>query len=287
MIVTITGAIKNAGDYLIGHRGRALLRKFVDPDVVDFNRFTMSEADLGRMHKARAVILCGGPAYKANAFPAVYPDWLRQVETKIIPMGVGWCGIPIGQPENFHFDSNTSDVLQKIHNAIPFSGTRDDDTHEILERSGFNNLMTGCPAWYDLETLESDFLYKPDLKRVVVTTPAKVTPESFKLLRYVARRFPKAEKICSFHRGIFPDKYTSFRISARYSLLAAYAASLGYKVVDLSYDLAKMDIYNECDLHVGYRVHAHIYFLARRLPTFLIMKTGAVKVRRRRWALFH
>lgn len=274
MLVTITGAMKNAGDYLIGHRGRALLRQYADRDVVDINRFTMTEADLGTMNKARAVILCGGPAYKANTFPVVYPNWLSKVETKIVPMGLGWCGVPIGHPDQFSFDENTSGVLHKIHSAIPFSGTRDNDTHGILIRTGLKNLMTGCPAWYDLETLERDFSYRPTINKIVVTTPAKVTGESYRMLKFIAQKFPKAEKICSFHRGILPDKYTTFRSSARYSLLAAYAVALGYKVVDVSYDLKKIDFYNDCDLHIGYRVHAHIYFLARRLPSFLINEDG-------------
>lgn len=274
MLVTITGAMKNVGDYLIGHRGRALLKKYVDPDIIDINRALMTEEDIDVMNKARAVILCGGPAYKPNSFPAVYPNWLMRVSTKIVPMGLGWCGLPVGKPESFDFDSNTLSILQKIHAAIPFSGTRDDDTHAILNRKKLPNKMTGCPAWYDLETFELDFTYRSEFRKIVVTTPAKVTGESFRVLKHVAHKFPKAEKICSFHRGILPDKYTTLRSSCRYSLLAAYAVSLGYKLVDASYDLSKIDFYKECDFHIGYRVHAHLFFLGRRLPSLLINEDG-------------
>lgn len=274
MLVTITGAMKNAGDYLIGHRGRALLREYVDTEIVDISRFSVTESDIETMNRARAVILCGGPAYKTNSFPAVYPNWLANISTKIVPMGLGWCGVPIGHPEHFDFDGNTSLILEKIHANIPYSSTRDDDTHSILNRKGYNNKMTGCPAWYDLETIDRDFQYRAEFKKIVVTTPAKVTGESFRLLKHIARRFPKAKKICSFHRGILPDKYTDVRNAARYSLLAAYAAALGYKVVDASYDLSRIDFYKDCDFHIGYRVHAHIYFLGRRLPTLLINEDG-------------
>src|SRR5699024_8576119 len=29
-----------------------------------------------------------------------------------------------------------------------------------------------------------------------------------------------------------------------------------------------------CDLHIGYRVHAHIYFLSKRLPSILLHEDG-------------
>ncbi len=38
MLVTITGAVKNVGDYLIGYRGQALLKSFVDPEIINLSR---------------------------------------------------------------------------------------------------------------------------------------------------------------------------------------------------------------------------------------------------------
>ena len=56
--------------------------------------------------------------------------------------------------------------------------------------------------------------------------------------------------------------------------LALTAGELGYEVMDTSYGLEKVSFYEECDLHVGYRVHGHIYFLAKRKPSFLIHEDG-------------
>lgn len=274
MLVTLTGAIKNVGDYLIGARGRALLKEFVDAEITDLSRFTLTRTDMEVMNRARAVILCGGPAYKADIFPGVYPEFLEELNVPVIPMGLGWSGRPFGKPDEFAFTDTSRRVLEHIHNHIRVSGCRDHLTHGILNRYGFNNLMTGCPAWYDLETVERDFTFNPDIRRVVFTTPAAVTKESMNTLKLVAKRFPKAEKICSFHRGILPDRYTPWRNSVKYSATAAYAMALGYKVVDTSYGLEKIDFYKDCDLHIGYRVHAHIFFLARRKPSFLINEDG-------------
>lgn len=274
MLVTLTGAIKNVGDYLIGARGRSLLKAHVDTDIMDVNRFNLTREDMDVMNTARAVVLCGGPAYKADIFPRVYPEFLAELKVPVIPMGLGWSGNPFGKPEAFAFNKTSEQILRHIHSNISVSSCRDHLTHGILNRYGFNNLMTGCPAWYDLETIDADFTFNPDIKRVVFSSPAAVTQESMQVMKLVAKRFPKAEKICSFHRGILPDRYTHWRQSIKYSAMAAYAITLGYKVVDTSYALEKIDFYKDCHLHIGYRVHAHILFLSRRKPSFLINEDG-------------
>jgi hypothetical protein len=38
MLVTITGAYKNAGDHLIGLRAKRLLERFVDAEVINVDR---------------------------------------------------------------------------------------------------------------------------------------------------------------------------------------------------------------------------------------------------------
>ena len=52
--------------------------------------------------------------------------------------------------------------------------------------------------------------------------------------------------------------------------IATVARSLGYEVLDASSQLAKINRYLDLDLHVGYRVHAHLDFLSRRYPSILI-----------------
>jgi hypothetical protein len=56
--------------------------------------------------------------------------------------------------------------------------------------------------------------------------------------------------------------------------LAYHARQLGYEIVDAAYDLRKIDFYHDCDLHIGYRVHAHLYFLSIRRPSFLVHEDG-------------
>jgi polysaccharide pyruvyl transferase WcaK-like protein len=44
--------------------------------------------------------------------------------------------------------------------------------------------------------------------------------------------------------------------------------------VDASRDLDALELYGQVDLHVGYRVHAHLCALSRRRPSLLIAEDG-------------
>ena len=46
------------------------------------------------------------------------------------------------------------------------------------------------------------------------------------------------------------------------------------EVIDVSYDEKKIDMYLDFDLHIGYRVHAHIYFLSKSKPSILLHEDG-------------
>ena len=278
MIVTITGAIKNVGDYLIGARARKLLREFVDDDIVNINRFQGLTQHTETMNAARAVILCGGPAYTQSIFPKVYNfgEEFNKINSPIIPFGLGWSGKPFGHPEKFQFNEESRIKLDKIHSEINTSSCRDEITESVLHQQGYSNVtMTGCPVWYDLGSIGKE-MSENAIKRIVFTTPAKpgLIRQNHQLMKILQRVFPDAELICSFHRGIKRDRYTGLKKGTFYQLMAADAKRMGFKIVDVAYDLAKTDFYRECDLHVGYRVHAHLDFLSRRHPTMLINEDG-------------
>jgi polysaccharide pyruvyl transferase WcaK-like protein len=149
-------------------------------------------------------------------------------------------------------------------------------TEGILKNAGFNNVtMTGCPVWYSLPDIGKR-THRTEVKHVVVTTPAggHLWKQSNEVLKVVKRTFPNAKITYSFHRGIFPGPKTPLRQGLSYVLMSALGILNGAKVVDVSYDLSKIDFYDDCDLHVGYRVHAHLYFLSKRLPSVLINEDG-------------
>lgn len=278
MICILTGAKKNVGDYLIGSRARKLLRKFVDTDIVELDRFKSHDDKLELLNSARAVFLCGGPAYAEDIYPEIYPlvSNLEDLKVPVVPFGLGWAGQPFGHPEKFKFKPAAKEFLDRIHVNIKNSSCRDDVTHGVLKQQGYSNvLMTGCPVWYDLGSMGKE-LEVSRFDKIVYTTPAApgLMKQNGILMRKLKKQFPKSKIICSFHRGIYPDRYTSLRYGAAYSCMALEAKLYGFEVVDTAYGLDKINFYKECDLHVGYRVHAHLDFLSRRKPSVLINEDG-------------
>ena len=135
--------------------------------------------------------------------------------------------------------------------------------------------MTGCPVWYSLPDIGKSGK-KSEIKRIVVTTPAgkHLWKQSNQVLKAVKQQFPNAEIIYSFHRGIFPGAGTPPRQGLSYIAMSILGMIQGAKIIDVSYNLDKIKFYDECDLHIGYRVHAHLYFLSKRIPSLLINEDG-------------
>lgn len=278
MLSILTGAMKNSGDFLIGSRAKELLKLHVDPDITEISRFASIEPSLGAINQSRALLLCGGPAYSSSIYPEIYPlmDDLERIVVPIIPFGLGWSGEPRAAPTNFTFSEPSKAFLDRVHRTITASSCRDALTLEILNRHGWDNvIMTGCPAWYHLPSIGLP-LSGGVINQVVVTPPA--SPRLFRqciaLLSEVKRVFPSSGRHCVFHRGILPDRYTGLRASTSYIALAGLAWAMGYRVVDAAYGLEQVGFYADCDLHVGYRVHAHLDFLSRRKRSLLIQEDG-------------
>jgi hypothetical protein len=136
---------------------------------------------------------------------------------------------------------------------------------------------SGCTAWYHVPSLGTPAKVPQTVRRVVFTPPAASRMhfrESVALMRALRRRYPKAERYCVFHRGLRPGIGTGRRETLAVNAMAGVAVALGFKIVDAAFDLGKIDFYGECDLHVGYRVHAHLCFVSQRIPSVLLCEDG-------------
>ncbi|WP_342512988.1 polysaccharide pyruvyl transferase family protein [Sporosarcina sp. FSL K6-1522] len=281
MYTLLYGAKKNVGDYLILDRAVKLLEKHrPDRKLNLVKRWLPIDEHLEQINKSKAVILCGGPAYQKEFYPGIYPltKELADIKVPIIPFGLGWFSEYADQDwTDFNFSNSSYLMIDRIHRTIPLSSTRDYYTESILKNHGFNNtIMTGCPAWYELDHIQDQFKPANEIKKVVVTTAQDVQfhEQNIDLLHRVSEMFPDAEKYCVFHRGILNDPETSISEENNLLKIKSAADALNYQVVDASYDVKKIDFYKQCDIHFGYRVHAHIYFLSIRKPSFLLHEDG-------------
>lgn len=281
MITLLYGAKKNVGDFLILERSIELFKHFFpDEELLLVKRWLPIDEHLEKINKSKAVILCGGPAYQKDFYPGIYPlcEDLNDIKVPIIPFGLGWFSeYDLQRTSEFKFSNSSQLMIKSIHQNIALSSVRDVYTAEILQNMGINNfLMTGCPVWYKLNYLEKPFEEKKKIEKIVVTTAQNQDyhEQNKKLIEEVAKMFPDSKRFLCFHRGIEADNETTEKESENLKYLADIGEKNNFQVLDVSYDTRKVDFYEDCDLHIGYRVHAHIFFLSMRKPSFLIHEDG-------------
>src|SRR5262249_34151277 len=136
--------------------------------------------------------------------------------------------------------------------------------------------MTGCVVWYDLDRLFGPIDAPRDVRDLVVTTPAslRLIPQCVRMFDALAQRFPSARRRCVFHRGIGHGPHTKRASSYGNRYLERGAIRSGWEVVDAAENVEAIAFYGDADLHVGYRVHAHLAFLSARRPSLLIEEDG-------------
>ena len=273
-VITLTGAFKNAGDYLIGHRARALLAAHVNAEVIDVNRREITDESYELFNSARAVLLTGGPAYQEEIYPKVYGIDLSRINVPVMAYGLGWKGKLGQQPQDFRFSPAASNFVTSIHaDQSRFSSARDHLTVSMLAANGVSNVqMTGCPAWYDESKLEQDYVFNPDIKRLVLSMPAVPQKQIPAIIRKLAKDFPRAERFISFQAGMqsahpyWGQKYTEWNHKQ-----LVYGRKHGFTPLDFESDFNAFQLFmSTVDFHVGYRVHSHIFTLSQRKTSMLI-----------------
>lgn len=272
--IVLHGAKKNVGDFLIRDRAKRIL-SHLRPDraLVELARWESLDDKPELLAGARAIVGMGGPALAENVYPGIYKltRRLEEIRCPIFLMGVGSATFPpfAGFMEN----TSLTEAGRRFLQGCAGISTRDYLTSELLDRHGFTGAtMSGCPAWYQVQHLGKPMALSTTPQRVLLSTPQREVygPQMIELATAVRSRFPKAQFVAAFNRGFAADQHASKREGAHLSAMKDQLAALGFEIADLSYDLSKLEAYADFDLHVGYRLHSHIFFLSMRKPTYLI-----------------
>lgn len=162
--------------------------------------------------------------------------------------------------------------------SATFLSCRDLLSVRVLRAAGISNaLMTGCPVWYDLPRLGSPMRLPTEVNHLIFT-PAQLSfyrDPSLAVAKQIRHAFPHARLVCSFHRGIAqPDKFLSDEERHNNSAIARAVEAMGYEVVDVSGSANADEEYGKCDVHVGFRLHAHLCSLSKRVPSVLMHEDG-------------
>lgn len=293
--VILTGSKNNAGDYLIKYRAKQLFAEIrPDREIIDINGWeTLSLSNLYVINESKALILMGGPALVEDMIPRVYglSNVIDEIKVPIVLMGIGWKSQEGNWEDTYNYKLNfkTSKLIQKINNSGYLSSVRDYHTLNALRFNGCENvLMTGCPAYYDQNYINTEFT--PQIVKKAAFSLGVSFIDSPSMLELMKEnilacqdRFSENEFEVVFHHSLDREKFSSAYNSLSYHVkmhneFANWLDSKSIKYVDISGSAENlMNYYTNVDLHIGYRVHAHIFMNSISKKSILISEDGRAK----------
>lgn len=269
----LSGAYKNAGDFLIEKRAQEILQNFIPGiNIHHFLRNEISD-NIKHLNKMDALVFTGGPIYMEKL--ETHLKLKQSFSPPIMVLGGGWHGLY--PANNFIVNYRFSNFSKSFWDEVEKQGfglsCRDIYTYQILKNNGYNNiLMTGWPAWYNISFVEREKIINENwsLKNIFISNPAKLKNYSllYELIKYLRYNFLNSNITLVFHR----DK-DAIKGSNKY-LLNKILEQNDVNTIDISGSADGFKVYDNADLHIGFRVHAHIYNLSIRRRTVLIEEDG-------------
>ncbi|RXJ95880.1 hypothetical protein CRU94_04515 [Arcobacter sp. AHV-9/2010] len=291
----LTGSKNNAGDFLIKYRAKQLFKELrPDREIIDFNAWeTFDSEKLKIVNESKALILLGGPSLQKFMRPNIYKmtDNLDDIKVPIISMGIGWKSISGNWEDTYDYplSDESIELLKRINSSGYLSSVRDYHTLNSIRFKGFENfLMTGCPAYYDLDYIGSPF-ENPNIKKMAFSLGVSFihSPSMEKLMKEnilaCKKHFEDKEFEVVFHHSLNTKKFLSTHgasstHSQKHNEFAKWLEDNNIKYVDISGSAENlMNYYQNIDLHIGYRVHAHIFMNSISKFSILISEDGRAK----------
>ena len=293
--VILTGSKNNAGDFLIKHRAKALFSSLrSDRKIIDLDGWKpFDEEQLKVVNGAKALILTGGPALQPHMYPGIYPlcTPLEEIKVPVTGLGLGWKSIRGSWTDTYNYPLTADSLkLLRLMNSSGLSiSVRDYQTQNTLNFKGISNVsMTGCPAYYDMDHLTKK-ITRPEVQHIAfslgvafVRSPGMERLMKEQILR-TRQEFPKAQLTAVFHHSLNPELFRSThganeQHNVQHNNFAQWLSREGIEYVDISGSAEKlMTFYAAVDLHLGYRVHAHIFMTSIGKPSLLISEDGRAK----------
>ena len=278
-IILMSGAAVNAGDFLIVKRSMELLRHcFYQCEIKVINRLHSCDDMVDELNARDAIVWAGGPLFQPNIYPQSLP-FVTDLDKITIPqftIGLGWKGENLSDKSvyDYKFSDKTYGFVTKMSESNAKISCRDFFTLRMLKNNGIDNCsMTGCPAWYDLKRIDKLTVNKKieEVKKICISDPWRYSSyyQVIELLKLLRRRFSKAKLCFIYHRGNTQEVCGTEQFNEILKLEDRLKEN-NVESFDISGSEEGFHIYDDCDLHIGWRVHAHIYNMSIRNLSILI-----------------
>lgn len=281
--VILTGSKNNAGDFLIKHRAKqlfSLIRQ--DRDVLDLNAWeVIDEKKLQIINNSECLILTGGPSLQFDMYPKIYKlrEDLNEIKVPIVCMGVGykdhngeWFNT-----SNYKLSADSHKLLKKIATSGYKSSVRDYNSLSAMQHNGYDNfIMTGCPALYEPSFFDKE-TEKSIINNVIFSLGVSYleSPSFFESMKNVVLKCKQIFKDKNY-KVLLHHSYNEKNETQKAMVNFFEKNNIAFKDISGSAD-ELISEYSNCDLHVGYRVHAHIFMSSISKRSILINEDGRGK----------
>ncbi|WP_067724757.1 polysaccharide pyruvyl transferase family protein [Oceanobacillus damuensis] len=268
---------RNSGDDLLGKSLIKLLKNIKGKDI------QVDTAYIADTNSADKVVL----DYNAILAPALRPtvignsvapkfrnDYVKLAVRHNMPfyaIGAGWSQYPgtVSQSKSLKLDPIEKGTFKKLFNQKSVANRiscRDIYTENVLKGNGISCYgTTGDLGLFDTDFLGLPFKHPNKIKNIAVSMPHNIHHRSkaYEIAMKLKKRYSCNVKLV-FH-GYFGKLG---------SLLPKDWLDGQIQIIDLAGGAEKLNYYDKIDLHVGFRLHAHIWFLRTRKPSLLIAEDG-------------
>ncbi len=286
--VVLTGHKINSGDFLIRHKVIDVLNHLrPDRDIVNLCAWQpITDEQLEIVNGSKALLLAGGPSLQKFCYPTVYPlrENLSDIKAPISLFGVGTKAYGKNlNPKYYKFTPESVKLFKKIQDSSIHSSVRDFHSFESLKRHGLSNvIMTGCPVLYDFQYLNKPIPTKlSNMSNIVFSLGVSFvkSPSMEKLMKEMilklCAQYSANNITVAFHHSLHQHSNQSNQFTTKHNEFLNWIHSLGIKYCDISGNCDSMiDLYSKCDLHIGFRVHAHLLMASLSKPSILFAEDG-------------
>lgn len=258
----------NAGDMLISHSFKDLAAAAgVQGDWKTIYREDALTDEMVTQYGHRPIFL-PGMSVSSESYPSLYKlrENLDEIPAGLIPFGCTWQHIHgyREDAEQTRLSERTGALLRRI---VSFTGpiaTRDHLAQSIMAQNGIPAITVGDCAWYHLDSVGKAMRRPTDIRKIVVTTPHnnKLGAQSIHLMDKLTELFPSAFLTLSLQS----------KATAHLAPVIDHAKTKGHEIIEAAGDVTVFDRYEDFDLHVGHRLHGHIGFIRRRIPSVLLVE---------------
>lgn len=271
----VTAPITNGGDFLIEHAMQVVLKR----NEISFDLVRASELERVDSKDYKAIITGGGPKFSDRLFEEdnlKLNDIIQEGKCKIHFMGSGIYGDCYldNYIYSYYFTPSTLEKLNQIVQMGGSLGCRDIVSYNVLKNNKLSGLfLTGCPVWY-LDDNEKEIIRNEGSDLIVVSDPGKTKEKSehkeranqvIELLKYLKNRFPHKKIIYTFNNGI-KTKYSE----PCNNVIKQYLEENNIQYYSLEKNYKGFELYNKAFMHIGFRVHSHLYCISKGIPSILI-----------------